>query len=177
MQSTDDRVAISSSKVKLILLTIGALLFMAGGIWLFGVADTQTRYSPAFVKGVAVLATGFFGLCGLYGLPKIFDGSPGLVVDREGIIDNSSGVAAGRVTWQEIRDVQVLTVSGQQFLAVVVNNPEKYLGKGNILSRFFVNLNYKAYGTPIFISAQSLKGSFEDLEKHIQNFRKRYGGA
>jgi len=66
MQGTDDRIVISSSKVKSILLTIGALLFVAGGIWLFDVADTQSRYSPAYVKGVSVLATGFFGLCGLY---------------------------------------------------------------------------------------------------------------
>lgn len=172
-----DRITIASSKVKLTLLTAGAALFVAGGIWLFGLADTQSRYSPIYVKGVSVLTIGFFGLCGLYGLLKLFDGSPGLVLDREGIIDNSSGVAAGRISWREIRDIQVRSIGGQRFVAVMVADPEKYLGKGNFLSRFFVKANYKMYGTPIFISAHSLKVKFEDLEKQIQDFRKRSSNA
>lgn len=177
MHSTDDRIAIPSSKVKLVLLTVGALLFVGAGIWLFDIADTQSRYAPIYVKGISVLAIGFFGLCALYGLLRLFDGAPGLVLDREGIIDNSSGVAAGRVAWREIRDIRVMSVSGQRFLAFVVNDPEKYLGKGNIVSRLFVKLNYKMYGTPIFISSHSLKVKFEDLEKLIQDFRRKHSNA
>lgn len=173
MHNTDDRIAIASSKVKVGLLTMGASLFVIGGIWLFGIADTQSRYSPIYVKGASVLAIVFFGLCGLYGLLKLFDSSPGLVLDREGIIDHSSGVAAGRVAWREISDVQVVSVSGHRFLAIVVHDPEKYLGKGNAPGRFFAKLNYKTYGTPIFISANALKVKFEELEKQIQDFRGR----
>ncbi|MGH8621128.1 MAG: STM3941 family protein [Burkholderiales bacterium] len=177
MHSTDDRIVIASSKVKLVLLTVGAFLFVAAGIWLFDVADTQGRYAPIYIKGVSVLAIGFFGLCGFYGLLKLFDGSPGLVLDREGIIDNSSAIAAGRVAWREIRDIRVMSVSGQRLLAVIVNDPEKYLGRGDILGRLFVKMNYKLYGTPIFISSHSLKVTFEDLEKQIQDFRTRHSNA
>jgi hypothetical protein len=177
MHSTDDRIVIPSSKVKLVLLTIGAFLFVGGGFWLFDVADTPSRYAPLYVKGISVLTIGFFGLCGLYGLVKLFDASPGLVLDREGIIDNSSGVAAGRVAWREIRDIQILSISGQRFLAFVVHDPQKYLDRGNILSRVLVKLNYKIYGTPIFISANSLKVNFEDLEQQVQDFRRKHGNA
>lgn len=174
---TVDRTAIPSSKVKLMLMTAGAILFVAVGIWLLGLADTQSRYPPAYVKGVAVLTIGFFGLCGLFAFFKLFDGSPGLVLDREGIIDNSSAVAAGRVSWREIRDVQVVSVSGQRFLAFIVTDPEKYLGKGNPVSSFFAKMNYRMYGTPVFISAHALRVRFEDLEKQIQDFRNRSSNA
>ena len=150
---------------------------MAGGIWLIDIADTQGRYASIYVKGVSVLAIGFFGLCGLYGLYKLFDRSPGLVLDREGIMDNSSGVPAGRVAWREIRDIQIMSVSGQRLLAFIVSDPEKYLGKGNVLHRFFVRMNYRMYGTPIFISAHSLKMNFEELERLIRDFHRRHGNA
>lgn len=177
MHSTDDRIAISSSKVKLVLLTVGAFLFVAAGVGLFEFADTQRQYPPIYVKGISILGIGFFGLCGVFASLKLFDSSPGLVLDREGIIDNSSAIAAGRVTWREIRDIQAVSISGQRLLAIIVDDPEKYLGKGNVLSRWFVKMNHRLYGTPIFISSHALKINFDDLERQIQDFRARHGNA
>jgi hypothetical protein len=159
------------------MLTVGALLFVVGGVWLFDIAETRGPYASIYVKGVGVLAVGFFGLCALCGFVKLFDRAPGLVLDREGIIDNSSGVAPGRVLWSEIRDIQAMSISGQRFLAFIVRDPEKYLSKGNIVSRLFVKLNYKMYGTPIFISSHSLKTNFVDLENQIRDFRRKHGNA
>ena len=150
---------------------------MALAVWLIAIADVQRRYPPLYVEGASVLAIAFFGLCALYGLFKLFDGSPGLVLDREGLIDNSSGLAAGRVAWREIRDLHVVVVSGQRFLAFVVDHPEKYLGEGNVLKRFLVRMNYRSHGAPILISAHSLKVNFEELEQLVREFRRRYGHA
>jgi hypothetical protein len=169
-----ERIVIASSKLKLGLMLLGAFLFVAGGLWLYAIADTQGRYPPIYVKAVSVAAIGFFGLCGIFVLFKLFDGSPGLILDREGIIDNSSGVAAGRVAWRDIRDIQVVSVSGQCFLAFVVGEPEKYLGKGNFVKRWFVKMNYRMYGTPVFISANSLKVKLDDLEQQIRDFYGRH---
>ncbi len=175
MQGSDDRIAIASSKVKLILVALGAFLFVALSVWLFMIADTQDRFSSIYVKVLSVLGVVFSGLCGLYCLSKLSDDSPGLVLDSEGIIDNSSAIAAGRVTWQEIRDVQEMVVSGQRFLTVIVQDPGKYLGKGNPLSRLLVKMNYKMYGSPIFISTNGLKVGFDELERLFQDYRDRYG--
>ena len=167
-----DRIAIALSKVKVALLTAGALLFVALGIGLLEIADVQRRFPPLYVKGVSVLAIGFFGLCGIYALFKLLDRSPGLVLDREGIIDNSSGISAGRVAWREIREIRVVSIHRQRFLAFIVDDPQKYLGKGSVLKRVFVRMNYRMYGTPIFIGAHSLKIKFDQLEKLIAEFRR-----
>lgn len=174
MHGMHDRIVIASSKSKLGLMMLGAILFVAGGLWLFAIADTQGRYPPIYVKAVSVVAIGFFGVCGIFVLQKLFDDSPGLVLDREGMVDNSSGVAAGRVAWRDIRDIQIMSVSGQRFLAVVVGEPEKYLGKGHFLKRWMVRMNYRSYGTPVFISANSLKVKLDDLEEQIRDFHRRY---
>jgi hypothetical protein len=172
-----ERIVIPSSKLKLVLISMGALLFVASGIWLFAIADAQGRYAATYVKGVSVLGIVFFGVCGLYGLFKLLDRAPGLVLDREGIIDNSSALAAGRVAWREIRNIQAVTIKGQRFLALLVNDPEKYLDRGNVLVRLFVKMNHNMYGTPILIGSHSLAVKFDDLEKQIEDFRRAYGNA
>jgi hypothetical protein len=169
------RIEIASSRGKLFLLVIGAVLFVAGALWLFSIAEGQNRFAPIYVKGVSVFAMAFFGLCGIYAFVKLFDSSPGLVLDSEGLIDNSSAIAAGRVAWREIRDIQVMAVSGQRFLAFVVDDPGKYLSQGNVLRRCLVKWNYRLYGTPVFISANALKLRFEDLEKIVREYRGKYG--
>ena len=59
-------------------------------------------------------------------------------------------------------------------LAIFVADPEKFLDRGNPVRRLFVRMNYKYYGTPIFISAHALKVKFEELERVIRDFRERY---
>ena len=171
----DDRVVIRSSRTKLILIVVGALLFVALGAVLIYIADEQNRYPPIYVKAVSVAAIGFFGLCGIFGVIKLFDSTAGLVLDRQGILDNSSGSAAGRVEWRDVRDIQARTISGQKMLAIIVDDPEKFLDRGNFVRRFFARMNYKYYGTPVFISAHALKVDFEELEKMVRDFQVRYG--
>jgi hypothetical protein len=167
-----ERIVIALSKVKVALVTAGALLFVALGVWLLEIADLQRRFPPLYVKGASVLAIGFFGLCGVYALFKLFDDSPGLILDREGFIDNSSGIPAGRVAWREIREIRVVSMHRQRFLAFMVDDPQKYLGKGSLVRRVFVRMNYRMYGTPILIGAHSLKMKFDELERLIAEFRR-----
>ena len=175
ISAIDDRVVIRSSKFKLILIVTGALLFVALGVFLIAIADEQRQYPPLYVKTVAVAAIGFFGLCAVVGLIKLLDKTAGLFLDRQGMTDNSSGSAAGRVEWREIRDVQARTVSGQKLLAIFVLDPEKFLDRGNWVRRLFVRMNYRFYGTPIFISSHALNVNFEELERLIRDFRARFG--
>lgn len=136
-----------------------------------------TRYDPMFVRAVGMAGFVFFGLCGVFGLAKCLDSRPGLVLDSIGIIDNSAGVAVGRIAWSEIRDVQAGSVRSQKFLVLFVTNPEKYLGKGNFLKRFFVDANYRMTCSPITISAGALRIGFSELEGLIRSFLSKYGGG
>jgi hypothetical protein len=176
MHGATDCITIPSSRVKIAFLTLGAFLFVAVCVLLFVVADTRGPFDSIVLKGVSVLGICFFGLCGFFGLVRLCDGSPGLVLDYEGIIEHSGGIGAvGRVAWQEILGIQSISVSGQKWLAVFVNEPEKYLSEGNILKRLFRRMNHRIYGTPILISASSLKVKYEDLDEQIRDFLESRG--
>jgi hypothetical protein len=75
---TSGQLTVPLSKTKLIFLIAGAVGFIALGIWLWSIAEYQTRYSPLYVKAGAVTSAGFFGFCGIYGVAKLFDRRPGL---------------------------------------------------------------------------------------------------
>ncbi|HEV8484775.1 MAG TPA: STM3941 family protein, partial [Blastocatellia bacterium] len=104
------------SKKKVSLLILGSALFLGVSIWLWSIAETQDRYNPLFVKGVALASGLFFALCGVSGLTTVFDTRPGLIIDAQGIMDNSSAGSVGRILWCEITALRVAEISGQRFL-------------------------------------------------------------
>jgi hypothetical protein len=132
------------SKITLILL--GSIAFVALGFWLWAYAEEIRYRSPLFVRGVAAAAVGFFGLCGVLAIVKLFDFAPRLIVDSEGIIDNSSAIAAGRILWADIRGFEIQTVQNQRFLTIQVYDPEKYVQRSHFLKRAFVALNASQFG-------------------------------
>ena len=68
------------SKVKIILLLIGAVAFGLGSVWVWSIADDQTRFNPLKIKAVAIANFSFCGLCAIYGCCKVFDTRPGLII-------------------------------------------------------------------------------------------------
>lgn len=174
---TTGQLVVPLSKTKLILLISGAVGFVALGVWLWSIAEYQTRYNPLYMKAVAVTSAGFFGVCGIYGFVKLFDTAPGLIIDSEGIVDNSSGVSAGRIPWREIRGITVTSLKGQKFLTFEVENPQKYVERGNFLKHQLNAVNLKYFGSPIQIAANSLQIRFDELHKIVVEFHDRYKGA
>ena len=181
MASSEETV-IELSKSKTILLILGSVAFVATGIWILSLdtpaIESLPRYgSPWFVYGVGITATLFFGLAGAVGLKKLFDKAPGLVLDGEGFTDNTSGVSAGLVPWSEVVEIGQYQVQKQKLISIHVVDPEKYVNRGNPLKRMTNRANLKMCGTPINISSNSLKISYDELletfEAYFENSRNR----
>lgn len=162
------------SKRKIVLLLLGCGAFVAGSIWIGYIADAQQRYNPLLMKGAALAGASFFGLCGIYGCIKFFDGRPGLILDAEGIVDHSSAVAAGRIPWSEITGLKVSEIAGQRFLTIKVVNVQKYVERGSILKRMLNRANTKMVGSPINISANALRMSFDELLRVLTGAYEKY---
>ena len=162
------------SKVKIALLFAGATAFVAAGLWMWANPYQTPRLNSLYVKAVASASVGFFGLCAVYALFKLFDTAPGLIVDAEGIIDNSSGVSAGRIPWSDISGFKISTIQKQRFLTIEVYDAEKYVRRANVLKRPLVALNAKYFGSPIQISANTLKTDFDELIQLVTSSYARY---
>ena len=94
-----DRIVVPLSRVKISLVLLCSVAFVVLSVLLWPAIDLIPRRNVWYgaMAGALGASVAFFGLCGLYALAKLFDTAPGLVIDDQGIIDNSSGLSAGRI--------------------------------------------------------------------------------
>ena len=175
-------IAIPLSRVKLAAMAAFCAIFCGGGIWLVLIAYSL----PVFKAFVALLfgASGVIisGVFLFYLGRMLFDSSPGLLISSEGIVDNTSPVAAGKVPWDEITRITVSRVESPVdsesfaplfFLAVHVRHPNRYIEEGNALERMLRRQNYQWFGTPVRLTPMTLKIKFDEMAKIVQeNFEK-----
>lgn len=167
--TNEEQIEIPLSKTKMLLTLLGSIMFVGLGLW-FLINPTKIN-NPIFDNPTTIFIVGlvsiiFFGLAAVTIFRKFSDKKAGLIINREGIIDNSSGVSAGLISWTDIQEIKVSQVMNQKFLMIIVRNPQDYLDKvTNALKRNAMKINYKTYGSPISISSNALQANFDDLYK------------
>lgn len=181
MSSVDEKV-IALSKNKIFLLILGSCAFVVLGIWLLSLDEvtihSQRRFgSPLLVHGVGIVSIVFFGVIGAFGVKKLFNNKPGLVLNSSGVIDNSSGVSAGLIPWSEILSAETYEIHKQKMLIIKVRNPQKYIEQGGALKRALNNANHKMCGSPIAITSNTLKVDFSELLSLFEEYKQRFGNA
>ena len=158
---------IALSKRKIVLMLIGSVLFVFIGLWF--IIKPPEMENSFFGNKILVLITGvaavlFFGMAAVMFLRKMQDRMPGLIVDSEGLIDNSSAVSAGRIAWKDINGLSVIEIQRQKLIMIEVSNPEEYIDRQTSgFKKRIMKMNMSAYGTPISISSNTLIISFDKL--------------
>ncbi len=151
----------------MILTLLGAISIIAIGLWFL--INPPKINNPIFGNSTVIFISGlasilFFGLVVITIFRKFSDKKPGLIISRQGITDNSSGVSAGIIPWTDIQEISVSQVMNRKFLMFIVRNPQEYLDKvTNLIKRNAMKINYKTYGSPISISANALQTNFGNL--------------
>lgn len=169
MTESGQRIEIALSKSKIVLMLLGALTFVAIGLW-FVIAPPTIKNSfwnnPTKVSIIGYASIIFFGLCAFFFIRKLPDNKAGIIIDDTGLIDNSSGLSAGHILWSDIENFSVTEIHRQKLIMLHVKNPQHYIDRQkSLFKRKGMELNNKMYGTPISITANELKISFADLLK------------
>ena len=155
-----EKTEIPLSKIKIGLLTIASLIFVFLGYFMF--IKTGSYFG--------ILGMLFFSGTGVFGFYKIFGNSKGLIIDKNGISDYSNTSSVGLIKWNDIIEINTIVVSNQKFIIIYVKNPEEYIENSkNKLQKRFLKMNYKMYGSPFYITANSLKYNFKKLKKILQS--------
>jgi hypothetical protein len=110
----------------------------------------------------------------IFALIMLLSKSAGLIIGPNGIVDNTTGVSAGKISWDNITKISVTPSSVNSFLTIEVLDPEKYLIQGNFLSRFFKRINHTFFKSPIHISAHALDISFDEMVKIVERYCAEY---
>lgn len=164
-------IEIPLSKHKMILMLVGSLLFCCGGLWLIIAQPKSSNLllsNPTLVLLTGCIALFFFGAIAISIIYKLRNTTIGLTINEEGIIDNSSGVSGGLILWKDIVAIEKTTVVNQEFLKIITTNPQLYIDRQkSVFKKKAMLLNYKSYGSPIFISANALQTNFDTLYKTV----------
>ena len=169
------KIEIPLSKNKITGITISSFVFVIAGIWLFINANDFQNHpliffrNPIVVKIMGIAGTLFFTATGIFGIKKLFDKKPGLIIDQNGITNNSNTTGIGLIKWQDILEIKTSQVMTTKFLLIKVKNPEKYIAKVKSgLKAKLMKYNLKYSGTPLSISSNTLKYDFKKLQDLIQ---------
>ena len=158
-QETVMPVNIPLSKAKLTKLLVFSVVFLAAGVWM--VVTNPRVDNPVFDNVVVKIVAGYgamiMGLFGIYFFArKLMDKGPGLIIDAQGIYNNTSAFRDGFIPWCEIsgiyeRSVQASLASKQHFVTIV-----------------------KTGGSRIHISTNGLETNHNDLLKLMKSYYEKY---
>ena len=160
------RTEIPLSKSKIFLLLLIAAAFLTLGYWMFNMDASEIEShrkfnSPLFVHGLGLVSIVMGGLGGFVAIRKLFDPSPGLIIDELGITDNSSAFSAGFIPWKDIIGFEIRQIHSQRILYVLLSDPEKYIARFKPLKRALLGANMKIAASPVAITASTLKIGFD----------------
>lgn len=162
------------SKAKLAVGIAGSITFITLGYLM--ITDDFEKYNTPFTRGVGIVCIVFFGIALLFSLYKLMDKKPGLIIDEDGITDNSGAVNAGLIEWKDIISIDVKKIISTDLLIIHVNDPDKYINRAGRQKAWLMRRSMGLYGTPINISSTALKYNFDELYKLLQVNIKKHNG-
>ena len=166
-----DRLVIYPSRVKLLLVLIGAIGFVVLCAWI-AISDA-TRNVPIWELVLAAyVGVPFFSACGLYAAYRLVLRRPALEIDSRGITDAASGLAVGRLRWEEIDHVVLYEYCGQAMLGIFPRDLEGWLLRRHPLRRSLTRLNLRLGCAPVNIPQVTLPVKLGDLADRL---RARHG--
>lgn len=144
-------------------------MFVVIGLWF--IIKPPHISNPFFGNPTKLLIVGslsvlFFGYVGFWIFKKLFDKAPGLLISKEGIMNNSSGFSKQFIPWTDILSFNIASVQRQTFVNILVRNPEDYMNREkNFIKRKLMKMNLDQFGSVISISPNGLKCSWNELNR------------
>jgi hypothetical protein len=167
-------IEISLNKKKILPYLLGALIFVIAGIWMISLAfqaKNQILIQAIFIL-VGLSSITFFGLVAIVLITKIIKSEAGMIINDDALIDNTSGVSAGFIAWNDIRKINYTYTGNHVFMVVILRKPENYIEREtNFLKRFAMRMNHKMSGSPIHILVSFLDIDLYTLNETIANRR------
>lgn len=164
------------SKPKILLMTSGYGLLLAGSIWLLQMNDSSIRAvksiwsAPWFIHGLGGLGILLSGAIIVGLIRKLLDSSPGLVFDGRGLNDNSGLFSTRVIAWDDIAGFGVKRVNQRRFIYVQLKEPGKYLQNLGPFRRASAWLNSFWVPSPVVITTALLAGRFDDILNKAKSF-------
>ncbi|MCC6762674.1 MAG: hypothetical protein IT252_15750 [Chitinophagaceae bacterium] len=163
-------IQIPLKKIRMLGYLAGALVFVLLSSWMLQLTTQANQWSVSRLMIIVIGVAGclFFGLMVLLMLAKCISSKPGLILNEEGLYDNSSGLSVGFVAWYDVKKIKIWHNGSTTFLVVVVNRPSQYIKREKqLLKRIAMRINQRITGSPINILVNFLDMNLYDLQDII----------
>ncbi len=173
--SHSNRIVFELNRLQILPFVAGSLVFVVLSAWFLwmdpeAIRGTGGRYAdPVEIYLMSAAGVLFFGAIFISAGIKLFGRKEGVIVDEQGITDNSSGVAAGFIPWADVKRLRI----HKGFLVVDLVNPAAYAKRGWPPRRLAYRLNQYFYNSPVVISDKVLNGSVRDILVAAESLRRR----
>jgi hypothetical protein len=154
---------IKLNKRKSVRAMMISLVFVALGIYILVIADTQSAVASIGAMAIGIAAIVFFGTGAIIVFIKLFDNTPGIIINEEGI----NIVKEHLIRWEDITDYSTAMLRNKKLLLIYVENPEEYMSTATTLRRMAMKLTINQYKTPFGLIADRYQCSFEELKAAV----------
>ena len=127
LELENDTIEIPLSKGKITLNVLGKLGFALISIWLL---IFPPDISNAIFDNSTLFGLGFSMLSYLFptvSVRKLFDEKPGVIINNDGIIENSGGTSLGLVPWLDVDSITIEQDFNNKLIMIIVKNPQQYI--------------------------------------------------
>ena len=170
-------VKIPKHKLRQLGIFLVSLLFVYIGYRMINSEFRSSRMSPGTATVFGYLGIAFFGLIGLLVFFNMLTLKPALILNKNGIINNSHLGGGYLIRWGNIKTVKIISIDKQRMIKITLRNDEEIYQQVNFLARKMMKVNGRFMGTPTFIPSVMIKMNLDDvlliIKEHKKNNSKR----
>ena len=160
-------VVVRAPRLKILFLFVLSLIMVAASAWLAVTVPVAFLTWPVGLAGIC-----FFGLAGGWILSRFFSHRISLILDRDGLVDNSSALPAGRIPWDQITRVGISTIQNQRFLGIDVRDRTILASSTSAFHRWVDETNVALVGFPVNVPSTTIDRKLEDLLELVLRYWK-----
>ena len=170
-------IVIYTKKRYLLAMAAGSLLLVIACVYplIYGYnisgKDSLGGFFKAITPEIFYIGAPVFSFALMYLGYRLLKPAPAVIINQEGIVDNTSAFGAGLIRWEEIESMFVYTVMDNAFLGIVPVNLEAVLARQPTMKRFLFRMNKGMAQAPFAISGGGLPMSVEELLSRIESYR------
>ena len=166
----DKKFVIKQNQRKQFLLILLSIIMLSGAFFVFFYNKdiSEIKYINKIIGAIGII---FFGACLIFIIKRFIKPKDILVIDQNGILDNSTAVSIGFIPWNEIKSVYINRVFTETFICVEVENIEEKLKGLSFFKRNMIKFNLKMGNAPVSITLNSTNYKPEEVLEIIKNYK------
>lgn len=159
-------------KLKQIGLLLASIVFVYIGFEMIHSDFKSSRMSSGWTVFFGYVGIAFFGLGGLFIFFNLWTSKPALIINSQGITNNSHLGGGYLIRWENIKSLKIISIQNQRMIKVDLKDNEEVLGQVNYITKKWMKANQRIFGTPTFIPSVMIKMDLEAVLNLLREQKK-----